>query len=114
MERTPEEALRYLSLLYNEDFLYMYQEHRSAPVRPVQVSVISVTRNEIPDRHSDNKYARLHDVRVRVSAVEEISGREYPWREMNEIKWEGKLQDWYQACADMVTQITTGDTDSDE
>jgi hypothetical protein len=111
MERTPEEALRYLALLYNEDFLYLYQESRCAPIRPVEVSIIAVTRNDRTDKHSDNKYAKLHDVRVRVSAIEETSGMPYPWREMNEIKWEGKLQDWYQACADIVKDVTTGDVD---
>lgn len=105
--RSEEDSLRALALMYNEEYLFAcYDSART--YSNVDVSIIKVSRNKIKDEYSDHKNAHLYDVYVRVSGLQS-NGSSFPWKEMYEVKWEGKLQDWYQACVDIVKSVTTGD-----
>lgn len=102
MEKTPEETLKTLALYYNEPLLYK-QYAMEALLHTKHEVLVNVIEYKPTSDGKDSWGLKRYDVIVRVSSLAFHYSNSYL---PTEIKWEGKLQDWYKACAEVVEQVT--------
>lgn len=92
-----DEVLRKLALYHTSHLLYVDDD--SQDKRKVSITVIGAVSN------NNHLYGiKKRDIIVRASTITHKSYNS--GNSFKELKWEGKLQDWYQACADIVNEIS--------
>lgn len=108
MERTSEEALRTLAYFYNEKIIYAH--NTLYPFSKGEVEVKHIRSESVSSMLMEDgkpvrkifsigyvyKTATTYIVRVSYSFVE--------CGIFQEVKWEGPLQEWYQACAEIIKE----------
>jgi hypothetical protein len=102
-ERSPEDKLQILALYANEKMLYTPYPHWKPSIsNEVRLDVVEV-KNLTQSGGTFPYVWQSHQIIVRASTL--INERESV---IKELSWEGPLQDWYQACATVVKQISEG------
>jgi len=98
------ENLKKLAIYYVEPMLYVDFIKHHFEYKPVNITVIGATINKNEKMDGLNNI-KCRDIMVRVNAIysNNYNHSGYPF---GEIIWEGKLQDWYQACADAVNRAS--------
>ena len=115
---TEEEILKSLAYTYNEKVLYspaFYPSDKSRGEVNVQhiktdrQSNLKLDENNMAIRGYSGKLKRLvsyeYIVRVSCTQVDKFINGSGSGR-IGEIKWEGPLQEWYRACADVISDAS--------
>lgn len=96
------ENLNRLAHLYNEQY-YTAHHSNNDVYRRNQVKIDPIN---IFLKRNTEEYSTFIDVEIRVSALMP-NAINYLNKNMKEVKWEGKLQDWYQALLNNALEMAS-------
>jgi len=92
-----DNSLKILAGHYNEQYHYLYIDKPLLEKEKVNIQVINYEQNKNIDPYEHRNMCK--DTIIRVNIVR----REYNF--LKEIKWEGRLQDWYKACSENAESV---------